>query len=148
MDTLRASDRDRDVVVERLHSAYAEGRLAEPELHERLDAALGARTVGELATVTSDLPAPSAARLPRPAATHVRPALLAVWGAWLVAVSINVVIWLAVSLGTGQVAYFWPAWVAGPWGAVLLASTLAGRWGVTQQSARWSSTRPQACRRA
>jgi hypothetical protein len=52
--------------------------------------------------------------------------LLGIWSAWLVAVSVNVVIWLLVSLSTGRPAYFWPMWVAGPWGAVLLASTFAG----------------------
>jgi len=37
-----------------------------------------------------------------------------------------VVIWLLVSLSSGELVYFWPMWVAGPWGAVLLATTLSG----------------------
>jgi hypothetical protein len=31
-----------------------------------------------------------------------------------------------VSLSSGHAAYFWPIWVAGPWGALLLARTLSG----------------------
>src|SRR4051794_33173984 len=58
---LRASDGDRDRVLVRLHTAYAEGRLTEVELDERIDLALAARTEADLAEVSSDLPAtPSA----------------------------------------------------------------------------------------
>jgi hypothetical protein len=32
-----------------------------------------------------------------------------------------------VSVSAGEPIYFWPMWVAGPWGAVLLATTLFGR---------------------
>ncbi|MBX6357157.1 MAG: DUF1707 domain-containing protein, partial [Micromonosporaceae bacterium] len=39
---------------------------------------------------------------------------------------INVIIWAAVSLGSGDLVYFWPIWVGGPWGAVLLAITISG----------------------
>jgi hypothetical protein len=38
------------------------------------------------------------------------------WRAWLVATAVNLVIWFLVSL-SGDVAYFWPMWVAGPWAA-------------------------------
>ncbi|WP_327713052.1 DUF1707 domain-containing protein [Streptomyces sp. NBC_00464] len=53
---LRASDRDRDQVVEILQVAAGDGRLTADELDERLDAALSARTMGELAGLTADLP--------------------------------------------------------------------------------------------
>ncbi|MFD8685790.1 DUF1707 domain-containing protein [Streptomyces sp. NPDC059651] len=53
---LRASDRDRDQVVEILQVAAGDGRLTGVELDERLDAALSARTMGELAGLTADLP--------------------------------------------------------------------------------------------
>jgi Domain of unknown function (DUF1707) len=58
---LRASDGDRDRVLVRLHTAYAEGRLTEAELDERIDLALAARTEADLAAVSSDLPAAPAA---------------------------------------------------------------------------------------
>lgn len=52
----RASDRDRDQVVEILRVAAGDGRLTAAELDERLDAALSARTIGDLAGLTADLP--------------------------------------------------------------------------------------------
>ncbi len=53
----RASDADRDRTVEALATAIAEGRLTLEEYSERSEAALGARTLGELARLTDDLPA-------------------------------------------------------------------------------------------
>jgi hypothetical protein len=53
---LRASDRDRDQVVEILQVAAGDGRITAVELDERLDAALSARTMGDLAGLTADLP--------------------------------------------------------------------------------------------
>ena len=61
---LRASDGDRDRVLVRLHTAYAEGRLTEAELDERIDHALAARTQADLAEVSSDLPDAQAAVAP------------------------------------------------------------------------------------
>jgi hypothetical protein len=55
-DSLRASDADRDAVVERLREAAGEGRLEPGELEQRLDRALRARTYGELAELLADLP--------------------------------------------------------------------------------------------
>jgi hypothetical protein len=54
---LRASHGDRDRVVELLRVAAGDGRLTAGELGERLEAALTARTCGELAALTTDLPA-------------------------------------------------------------------------------------------
>ena len=53
---LRASDDDRDRAVERLRVAAGDGRPTAAELDERLSAALTARTSGELAALTADLP--------------------------------------------------------------------------------------------
>lgn len=52
---LRASDADRDQVATVLQTAYAEGRITADEHDERLDAALTAKTFGELAHLTADL---------------------------------------------------------------------------------------------
>ena len=49
------------------------------------------------------------------------------WMAWTIAVSVNVMVWVLVCLSTGDFIYPWPIWVAGPWGAVLLVTTLMGR---------------------
>jgi DUF1707 SHOCT-like domain len=53
---LRASDADRDAVVERLHAAAVEGRLDAEELEQRVHVALRARTYGPLQQLLDDLP--------------------------------------------------------------------------------------------
>lgn len=55
--TLRASHADRDKIVELLRMAAGDGRLTAEELDERLEAAMAAKTLGELAALTTDLPA-------------------------------------------------------------------------------------------
>ncbi len=56
-DRLRASDADRDRVIDLLAQAAAEGRLTLEEYSERSETALAARTQGELAVLTADIPA-------------------------------------------------------------------------------------------
>lgn len=53
---LRASDADRERVAEVLRDALAEGRLDMEEFEERLETTFRARTYGELAPITRDLP--------------------------------------------------------------------------------------------
>ena len=53
---LRASDADRDATAARLGGALAVGCLTSTEYAERLDATYAARTMGELAPLTRDLP--------------------------------------------------------------------------------------------
>ncbi|WP_030926568.1 DUF1707 SHOCT-like domain-containing protein [Streptomyces sp. NRRL S-646] len=57
---LRASHEDRDRVVDVLRVAAGDGRLSAEELDSRLESALSARTLGELAELTTDLPVPPA----------------------------------------------------------------------------------------
>jgi hypothetical protein len=52
---MRASDADRDRVMEVLRIAAGVGRLTPDELDERLEAVLSARTLRELAVLTADL---------------------------------------------------------------------------------------------
>jgi hypothetical protein len=60
---MRASDADRDRVLDVLRSAAGEGRLTPEEFDERMAATLAARTLGDLAALTADLPAgPGAVR--------------------------------------------------------------------------------------
>jgi hypothetical protein len=54
---LRASHGERDRVVDQLRVAAGDGRLTSDELDARLERALSARTHGELAVLTEDLPA-------------------------------------------------------------------------------------------
>ncbi|MUL42445.1 DUF1707 domain-containing protein [Streptomonospora sp. PA3] len=99
-DTLRASDADRDRVAELLAAALSEGRLSHDEHSERIDAAYAARTLGELAPLTADLPGaparPHADRTdlaPSPDGTENIRAVLAAaerTGRWLVEPRTNV----------------------------------------------------------
>jgi hypothetical protein len=52
----RVSDQDRDAVVQRLQSAFVEGRLDDTEFDERTRAALAARTAADLTGLYADLP--------------------------------------------------------------------------------------------
>ncbi|HEU0090235.1 MAG TPA: DUF1707 domain-containing protein [Pseudonocardiaceae bacterium] len=137
-DQIRAADADRQRVAEQLRSAHDEGRLDLAEYDERLQQAWAARTYAELDRLTADLPAG------RPQPVPAAQGSLAASGdgreqlrrgrnwhgsvtAWLSASLINLVIWAIVSLSTLSWIYPWWIWVAGPWGAVLLARWVAER---------------------
>ena len=64
---LRASDADRDRVIDVLRAATADGRLTADEFNERMAAALASRTFRELAPLTADLATPPASRAPESA---------------------------------------------------------------------------------
>ncbi len=134
-DRMRAADTDRERVAEELRSAHAEGRLDLTEYDERVQQAWAARTYGELGALTADLP-----QAQRPAAPVAhqevqqshgqhrqgrggRAAVAALAGASV----INLLIWVIVSLATLSWIYPWWIWVAGPWGAVLLAGWIGER---------------------
>ena len=112
---IRASDDDRERVVDELRRHAAEGRLEVAELEERIERALAARTQGELAVLTRDLPerqpeVPAPAPAPR-RRSRARPEL----GLFVAVMSLLIVIW-AVS-GAG---YFWPIWPLVGWGFFVL----------------------------
>lgn len=52
----RCSDAERERVVAALERHFADGRLTVDELNDRLERVLGARTLGQLYALTSDLP--------------------------------------------------------------------------------------------
>jgi hypothetical protein len=54
---LRASDADREATADRLRQHHIDGRLDQDEFQARLDRCFAAKTVGELAELTRDLPA-------------------------------------------------------------------------------------------
>jgi len=146
-DRIRAGNADRERVVQRLNDALAEGRLDVHELDERVAAAYAAKTLGELQPLLADLPPEPAgqwrlAEVPavpptphhvskpgQPRGKQARQVLRAHFRTWLAVVLINVVIWAVVCIGSREWIYFWPIWVAGPWGAVLLAQALTWRGG-------------------
>jgi hypothetical protein len=125
---MRASDRDRQQAVDRLRRALEDGRLTMEEYVDRMEAAYLAVTYGELAPLCADLPVSPPVTAGPPAAFSRAgylaglPAVLKVlWVKWLVVVSINVAVWALVSATSGHLAYPWPVWVAGPYGAALFA---------------------------
>jgi DUF1707 SHOCT-like domain len=79
-DPIRASDADRDVVVDVLREAYTEGRLTAEEFDERMSAAYASKTWGQLRELTVDLPVQPVLgadvpgrQLPAPAARPAHP---------------------------------------------------------------------------
>jgi len=59
VEDLRASDAEREPVIERLQDAYAEGRIDHEEFDLRMHLAMTAKTRGDLSGLTGDLaPAP------------------------------------------------------------------------------------------
>jgi hypothetical protein len=147
---LRASDSDRAAVATALGEHMAAGRLTLAEYEERLTHVYETKTLGGLATLTADLPpltpprpatAGSTSAVPTGAGstragTPMRPHACAgpweaagdsAWRSWLTTALIVLAVWGVTSLATGTALFFWPMWVIGPWGAVLLSRTLSGR---------------------
>jgi Domain of unknown function (DUF1707) len=70
---LRASDADREQVIDALKAAFVQGRLSKSELVRRAGQALESRTYAQLADTTAGIPAPRAASPPpRPPAPPAR----------------------------------------------------------------------------
>jgi Domain of unknown function (DUF1707) len=112
---LRASDAERDQVAEVLRSHAAQGRLDPDELDDRLGAAYAARTRGDLAVLTADLPpAPPAAPPPVPVHRRLPESLQAAAARWATLNAAALLVWAATGDGLDD---FWPKWV-------LLATTV------------------------
>lgn len=131
---MRASDADRDRVAAALREHCAQGRISMEELNERLDSVYRARTFGELDKVTGDLPEHDMYELPVPASRTSTPArrgsghlarsgMRSAWAGYATVNLICFVIWLVTAM-SGGAWYPWFLWVAGPWGAVMLAAQL------------------------
>ena len=147
---VRIGDLEREEAVTHLGRAFAEGRLELHEYDERVASAYSAKTASDLLHLTADLPLavperrgpsrPRPANVPhkrtsgtpvsgvgteiaKPEPAWLRPA----WQAWAGVVTINLVVWFLIGIGSGDFPYFWPMWVAGPWGAILLMRTLAAK---------------------
>jgi Domain of unknown function (DUF1707) len=140
---MRASDHDRQEVVDRLRDALEDGRLKIDEYIDRMGLAYQAVTDGDLAPLYADLPplgsttgrevalpawAPPACSSRRAVLAGLPTTLKVLWMIWLTAVSINVMVWALVSGTAARLVYPWPLWVAGPYGAALVAVSA----GITQ----------------
>jgi hypothetical protein len=167
-DDMRAADGDRQQVADRLRAALDEGRLDLHEYDERLQRAYAAKTYGELDTLLTDLPATVPAQqsrvvpfggavpasVPAGSAGHpdaTRRWLVETWNGYAGVVAICLAIWLVTCVLSTELLYFWPVWVAGPWGAVLVWQTVAGlssgepeRWATKQERERLAKERGAA----
>jgi hypothetical protein len=130
-EDMRAGDADRELVLERLRSALAEGRLGLDEFDERVVATLAARTYGELAVLTTDLPgeppSPRPVAVPAPRVPPSPPArpdheMRGAVAGWAGVSVTTIAIWTISCIATASFVYPWWLWVAGPWGLVLLWS--------------------------
>jgi len=138
---IRASDADRDRTAALLREHHAAGRLTAEEFHERVDAALSAKTLGELDELLSDLPVIDLYRLPhesmrRPAGlphTSIRPrdpGTIARFGPGAVAMGVWAVLcgtlvagWAVAAVnGTGTWLPWWLLVVV-PWTLVIIRRT-------------------------
>ena len=129
--SIRASDADRERVVEVLRRNTAEGRITAEEFDERMAAAYEAKTLGALSELTTDLPVDLAehaqrqkelARKAKPGKALSRQMRQEVSGIASLGVILTT-IWLVSGGG-----YYWPAWPLGVIGAITLAR-LIQMWG-------------------
>src|SRR5690349_2508781 len=122
---LRASDAQRDRAAQEIREHFAEGRLTDDELSERVQAAYDARTQGELNRLLADLPklpvspAQQKAELAQ-RRRHLQRRMLQEAGGGISAFVICTVIWLS----SGASGQFWPIWVA----LVVLIPLLRNGW--------------------
>ncbi|MEO6605173.1 MAG: DUF1707 domain-containing protein [Aeromicrobium sp.] len=95
----RASDADRDLCLNEIESAFADGRIDNTEREARTQAALQAKTLDELAQLTSDLSPPSTQRLTSVLSTTTIPhaLLVRVMIGAVVAAFVAISIWIAAS---------------------------------------------------
>ncbi|MGH8792877.1 MAG: DUF1707 SHOCT-like domain-containing protein [Stackebrandtia sp.] len=140
-DNLRIGDSDRELVSRLLKSAVDEGKLTLAEYDQRLQVVYEAKTVGDLAPATGDLMGRGQSVLavsddgeltagPRPPSRPKRDrSRTPSWVKWMwfgasVPTVLTMVVWMIALLTGVGTAYLWPAWVAGPLGAVCLLVTL------------------------
>ena len=130
----RASDADRQRVADQLREALDEGRLTLTEYDERLGSAYGAKTYGELAAVTRDLPSTGSTTVASPAPTEGDPTDRPPWtrkgylaqqgGGWLAGAVVMNGIWAFFSVADFH--HYWPGAVLLIWGAGIVGRLVKG----------------------
>jgi hypothetical protein len=119
---VRASDEDREQLIDELREHSVAGRLDTEELERRVSAAYEAGTTGELDALRSDLPVPSRQVALQHAARRrqLTRRMLQESGGSLGAFAVCTVIWAA----SGAEGQFWPVWVL----VVFLLSIVRNGW--------------------
>src|SRR4051794_21297884 len=79
---LRAADADREAVAHRLGEHMSAGRLSLAEYEERVARAYAAKTYGELAELTRDLPTGRTTKPPASEAARPQPVAAGACGPW------------------------------------------------------------------
>jgi len=104
---MRASQEERDRVVDLLRTHAGEGRLELDELEQRVEAALAARTRGDLAALLTDLPDPEPLRR---RSSAVRTVALGSFASALLPLLAGIAI-----LALAPPAFAWIGWTAIGW---------------------------------
>jgi hypothetical protein len=119
---VRASDEDREQLIDELNEHSVAGRLDTDELERRVQAAYSARTTGELDALRSDLPVPSrqVALQHAERRRQLTRRMVQESGGSLGAFAVCTVIWAA----SGAQGQFWPVWVL----LVFLLSVVRNGW--------------------
>lgn len=124
---MRIADADRERAADRLGFALSEGRLELPEYQRRLEQAMAAKTMGELAPLTEDLPLSAEEQRRQREAREAerkkkeRRAYLDEWRTWIGAAVVMNGIWAFTSWRSGEFGNYWPGVVLGIWAVVLIA---------------------------
>jgi hypothetical protein len=112
---LKATDADRDVAVDALREAFADGRLTRAEYDDRSGTALAARTIGAFLPLLVDLlpagepPAvPASADLRAEAVRRYERDRRDARNGWVLVSGICLAVWGATSLASGGLLFFWP----------------------------------------
>ncbi|WP_158844834.1 DUF1707 SHOCT-like domain-containing protein [Saccharothrix deserti] len=132
-EDIRASDTERELVQQWLQRAHGDGSLDLAEFDARLVRTWQAKTRGELAALTADLPstpvqsAVVVVPTPEPVkSSGGRKALRVLTTIWMSVSALNFALWLLVGLLGGEgFVHPWFLWVSVPAGAVLGAIWLS-----------------------
>jgi Domain of unknown function (DUF1707) len=123
-DEMRAGDKDRQAVADKLKEALDEGRLDLAEYDERLQKTYAAKTYGDLEGLLDDLPTPATPRavaapqglppLPESVRSQSGRLVKATMGGFGGVFVLTVIIWGITSMAAGHALYFWPVWLLIP----------------------------------
>jgi hypothetical protein len=74
-----------------------------------------------------------------------------IWSDWARLVMITSVIWAVISVASGELQYYWPVWVGGPLGVILILQSIGGlsngapsRWVANEQRKELLKQRKEA----
>ena len=137
---MRASDGDRENAREVISEAYAQGQLSHEEYTERLGATLQAQHLGQLVPLLNDIqmvqpnpatpaplnPAPPTVPRPTGALSKLAVPPSSVTRTALFVIGVTNLVWVATSLGSGRLNYYWPMWPALGMAIMVLSTMLFG----------------------